>query len=49
MDEIYALSFNEIKVPSDTAVHSEHGKVTRCDIKLRLAQRSIDQWNHFIE
>jgi hypothetical protein len=33
-----------IKVQVDAAVHSEHGKVIKCDFKPGLVERSIDRY-----
>jgi hypothetical protein len=39
---IYSLYSSYIKVLIDEAVHSEHGKVTKCDFKSGSVERSID-------
>jgi hypothetical protein len=39
---IYPLPFNQIKVPVEVAVHSEHVQVIRCEIKPGSIERFRD-------
>jgi hypothetical protein len=39
---VYWMYYSQLEVLIDAAVHSEHGKLIRCDIKQGSIGRSID-------